>query len=178
MLSAVGVIVCTTIAVLIANHPITQAIVTIHLPLARRLPVTVLTGSDLILAIGLSSLTVFLCLTPLYKLRTRRILDLIFLTEKRVLTAMFALATLGYFNWTYRLPRATLATTTGILLVILPIWFVAVKNEYRRQNHRRSSSGMIQPRSPVQRTRSTCRSSGIFRRRSTSARSRRHRVRR
>ena len=133
-LSVVWVIICTTIAVLIANHPITQAIVTIHLPLAQRLPVTVLTGSDLILAIGLSSLTVFLCLTPLYKPRTWRILDLIFLTEKRVLTAMFALATLGYFNWTYRLPRATLATTTGILLVILPIWFIVVKNKYRRQN--------------------------------------------
>lgn len=106
VLSAGGVIVCTTIAVLIANHPITQAIVTIHLPLARRLPVTVLTGSNLILAIGLSSLTVFLCLTPLYKLRTRRILDLIFLTEKRVLTAMFTLVTLGYFNWTFIDSRA------------------------------------------------------------------------
>ncbi|WP_336343264.1 sugar transferase [Halalkalicoccus ordinarius] len=47
---------------------------------------------------------------------------------------MFALATLGYFNWTYRLPRATLAITTAILLVVLPIWLVMVKSEYRTRN--------------------------------------------
>lgn len=133
-LSAAGVVAYTAIAVLVANHPTTQSIVTTYVPLARRLSVTVLTGSDLYLAIGLSVVTVFLCLTPLYKPRTLRILDMIFLTEKRVLTAMFALATLGYFNWTYRLPRATLAVMTGLLLVILPLWFVVVKSEYRIRN--------------------------------------------
>lgn len=133
-LSAAGVVVYTAIAVLIANHPAIQAIVTTYVPLARRLPVTVLEGSDLGLAIGLNVAAVFLCLTPLYKPRARRVLDLIFLTEKRVLTAMFALATLGYFNWTYRLPRATLAITMGLLLVVLPIWFVVIKSEYRIRN--------------------------------------------
>ncbi|WP_409025296.1 sugar transferase [Halalkalicoccus salilacus] len=134
VLSAAGVIVFTAVAVLIANHPITQAIITIYVPLARRLPVIVLEGSELVLAIALSCTIVFLCLIPLYKPGARRILDLIFLTEKRVLAAMFALATVGYFNWTYRLPRATLAVTTGLLLVVLPTWFVLIKTGYRGKN--------------------------------------------
>ena len=135
-MSAAGVVVCTVIAVLIANHPIPQTILTGHVPVVSRLPVVVLSGSKLVLAIGLSTAVVFCCLIPLYKPRPRRMLDTVFLTQKRVLVAMFALATLGYFNWTYRLPRATLAMTMGILLVVLPAWFIAVGNQPIRGERR------------------------------------------
>jgi lipopolysaccharide/colanic/teichoic acid biosynthesis glycosyltransferase len=43
--------------------------------------------------------------------------------------AMIALAALGYFNYTYRLPRSTLMLSTIILLTILPIFTVAIRLE-------------------------------------------------
>ncbi|MFC7224100.1 sugar transferase [Halalkalicoccus sp. GCM10025322] len=136
LVSAAGTVIWTAIAVLIANHPIPQTLLTGYVPIVRRLPVMVLSGSRLFLAIGLSTAVVFCCLIPLYKPRPRRILDTIFLTQKRVLVAMFALATLGYFNMTYRLPRATLAMTMGMLLIVLPAWFVIIGNRPRRGERR------------------------------------------
>ncbi|WP_409338721.1 sugar transferase [Halalkalicoccus ordinarius] len=129
LMSAAGTVVWTAIAVLIANHSIPQMLLTGYVPVVRRLPVVVLDGQRLFLAVGLSTAVVFSCLIPLYKPRPRRILDTIFLAQKRVLVAMFALATLGYFNMTYRLPRATLAMTMGILLIVLPAWFVILGNQ-------------------------------------------------
>ncbi|WP_336362051.1 sugar transferase [Halalkalicoccus salilacus] len=136
LLSAAGTVVWTAIAVLIANHSIPQMLLTGYVPIVRRLPVMVLDGWRLVLAVGLSTAVVFACLIPLYKPRPRRVLDTIFLTQKRVLVAMFALATLGYFNMTYRLPRATLAMTMGILLVVLPTWFVILGNRPMRGEKR------------------------------------------
>lgn len=123
-----GVIVTTAAALLVANHAITQSFVTTYLPLVGRLEPTVLSGSGLVVAVALSVAVVFCCLLPLYKPRPRRVLDTIFLTEKRVLVAMFALATVGYFNYSYRFPRTTLTVTMAALLVALPVWFVAIRN--------------------------------------------------
>lgn len=126
-MSVAGVVTGTALAVLVANHSVTQMLLTSYVPLVGRLSATVLSGTDLIVAVALSIVVVFGCLLPLYRPRPRRILDTVFLVEKRVLAAMFALATLGYFNWTYRLPRATLTTTTGLLLLGLPAWFLAIR---------------------------------------------------
>lgn len=82
VVSAAGVVICTTLAILVANHPIPQTVVTTYFPLVRQLSVTVLEGWDLYVAVGLSVVTVFLCLTLLYKPRAQRILDMILLTEK------------------------------------------------------------------------------------------------
>lgn len=38
-----------------------------------------------------------------------------------------ALATLGYFDYPHRLPRATVAMTGGFLPVALPTWFVWIR---------------------------------------------------
>lgn len=134
--SAAGAAVLTVIAVLIANHPIPQSLFTSHVPVLDRLSVTVLTGSDLLLAIGLCTAVVSGCLIPLYKPRPRRILDTLFLTQRRVLVAMFVVATIGYFNWSYRLPRATVTMTMGLLLVALPAWFVVIGNRPPRDGGR------------------------------------------
>ncbi|MDL5363420.1 sugar transferase [Halalkalicoccus sp. NIPERK01] len=128
VVSTGGVIAATTLALLVANHAITQAFVTGYLPLVRRLDPVVLSGTGLLVALALSVAVVFVCLIPLYKPRPRRALDTIFLAEKRVLTALFALATIGYFNWSYRLPRATLFVTGAILFLVLPAWFLAIRN--------------------------------------------------
>lgn len=47
LMSSTGTVVSTAIAVLIANHPIPQTIVTNHVPITNRLSEIVLSGSDL-----------------------------------------------------------------------------------------------------------------------------------
>lgn len=41
---------------------------------------------------------------------------------------MFALVTVGHFNWPYHLPRTTHLLTTGLLLLALPTWFLMIRN--------------------------------------------------
>ena len=123
-LGAVGLTVC---AVLVANHPVTQTLFTTYVPVFDRLEATVLSGASLWLAIALSVAMVAGSLVPLYKPQPRRILDTVVLAQKRVVVAGLALATLGYFNWSYRLPRATLTMTIAILVVTIPAWFVWIR---------------------------------------------------
>ncbi|WP_137284662.1 sugar transferase [Halorussus salinisoli] len=125
VMSVVGTLLWAVAAVLVANHPAVQWLTTI-LPVFRRLPAVVLTGDDLAIAAVTSALVVAGSLVPLFKPRPRRILDTILLTQKRVVVAGFAMATVGYFDYTYPLPRSTLALTVAILLVAFPAWFVAI----------------------------------------------------
>jgi len=69
-----------------------------------------------------------------FKPRPRRILDTILLTQKRVLLAMVALAALGYYNYSFRLPRSTLMITTAVLLVVLPAWTVSIRRRPSTQS--------------------------------------------
>ncbi|WP_135535093.1 sugar transferase [Halostella pelagica] len=126
-LSVTGVAGLTALAVLVANHAIPQYLFTTYVPLFNRLDVTVLTGMSLRRALSMSVFFTIMALIPMYKPRPRRILDAVFLTQKRVLVCGLALATLGYFQWSHRLPRATLVMLTGILLLVLPAWFVAIR---------------------------------------------------
>ncbi|WP_137289477.1 sugar transferase [Natronorubrum halophilum] len=127
IISSLGAVVLTVCAVLAANHPVAQSVFTTHVPLFNRLEVTVLTGRSLQWAVVLSVVAVAGSLLPLYKPRPRRILQTVFLTQQRVLAGGLALATLGYFKWSHRLPRATLAMTIGILVVVVPVWFVWIR---------------------------------------------------
>lgn len=130
--SIIGVGVLTGAAVFVANlHPV-QAVFTTYTPVFWRLEPIVLTGSDLVLATTLSVLFVVFSLIPLYKPRPMRVLDAVFLSQRRVLIAGLALATLGYFNYSYRLPRATLTMTIGMLVVAVPIWFVWIRKRPRK----------------------------------------------
>ncbi|TYT62131.1 sugar transferase [Natrialba swarupiae] len=128
VVSVLGVFVLTAGAVAVANHPTSQLLFTTYVPLFDRLEATVLTGSSLYWILTLSALAVFASLAPLYKPQPRRVLDTVFLVQKRVLVAGLALATLGYFKWSHRLPRATLVMTIGVLSIVLPLWFVWIRN--------------------------------------------------
>lgn len=128
VVSTGGTVLIAVLALLIANHPLTQSVVTTVLPLVTRLSPTVLTGRELLVAIGLSATALFVGLAPLYKPRPRRILDTILLAQKRVVAAVCVLAAIGYFNWSLRLPRTTLLTMGAILLVGVPGWFLLIRD--------------------------------------------------
>ncbi|MDF9745871.1 sugar transferase [Natrinema salsiterrestre] len=125
--SATGTACLVVAAVLVANHPFSQSLFTTVVPLFDRLQPIVLGRSSLRWAVTLSVLTVAGAVWPLYKPRPRRILDTVFLVQKRVLVGGLGLATLGYFQWSHRLPRATLVMSIGLLTVILPAWFLLIR---------------------------------------------------
>ncbi|MDJ1431951.1 sugar transferase [Halostagnicola sp. A-GB9-2] len=126
--SAVGVILLSSTAVLLANHSFAQHLFATYVPVFNRLDVVTLTGGSLVWAVLFCSAVMFCCLIPLYKPRPRRALETIFLTHKRVITGGLVMATFGFFNWSHRLPRATLVMTVGLLTLLLPIWFVRTRN--------------------------------------------------
>ena len=68
-----------------------------------------------------------LALAPLYRPTPRRILDTIELVERRLLIGVFALATVGYFDLSFRVPRPTLIVATLVLGVALPVFFLGLK---------------------------------------------------
>lgn len=126
--SFVGVLALTIAAVGLANsHPL-QVLFTTYVPVFWRLDPTVLTGDDLLLATWVTVFAVAVSLGPLYKPRPRRLLDIITLVHKRIVFAGCFLATLGFFNYSYRLPRATLVLICAILFVGLPGWFMLIRH--------------------------------------------------
>jgi lipopolysaccharide/colanic/teichoic acid biosynthesis glycosyltransferase len=127
VLSIVGVCAITAVAVFITNQRFPQLLFTTYVPLFNRLPVTVLTGEKLVQALSLSVGFTVVALLPLYKPRPRRHVDMVALVQKRTLVASLGLAALGYFNWSHRLPRATLVMLTGLLMVALPLWFLLIR---------------------------------------------------
>ena len=135
-LSIGGVAVLTTLAVLVANHAIPQHLFTTYVPLFNNLEAEVMAGHYLRRALLLSLAFTVGALIPMYKPRPRRILDIVFLTQKRVLVSGLSLATLGFFQWSHRLPRATLVMFTGTLLVALPPWFVAIRRPRSDESER------------------------------------------
>ncbi|GAB3319730.1 sugar transferase [Haloplanus salinarum] len=130
LVSGVGATALAAGSVAAANHPIAQRLAVV-VPVFDRLPSTTLSNGDLSLAIATTLFVVLGALVPLFKPRPRRVLDTILLVEKRVALAAVALAAVGYFDYTYRLPRTTLVLTTIGLGVVLPAWFVAVRRSPR-----------------------------------------------
>ncbi|WP_276246370.1 sugar transferase [Haladaptatus sp. YSMS36] len=124
--SVVGTSLLTVLAVQVANHPLAQRGLTM-LPVIERLPATTLTGGALALAVLTTTSVVLGAMFPLFKPQPRRILDVIATTHKRVLIAGLALAAIGYFDYTYRLPRTTLLLVVGLLFGLLPAWFVGIR---------------------------------------------------
>ncbi|MCY4732145.1 sugar transferase [Natronomonas gomsonensis] len=136
IVSGAGVVALAAIAVLIANLQLLQTLFTTYVPLFWRLEPVALTGRGLYVAIAVTAAVTAGCLTPLFKPRPRRILDIVELAHKRVLVAGSVLATLGFFNYTYRLPRATLVMTVGLLFVAIPLWFVVIRRSPGRDPDR------------------------------------------
>jgi lipopolysaccharide/colanic/teichoic acid biosynthesis glycosyltransferase len=113
-------------AVVVANTPLAQMLVTAIPPLSSLQPTTYTNGAlvDQILTTVVVTLAV---LWPLFKPRPRRILDTVTLTHRRVFFTAAVLATVGYFDWSSRLPRTTLIVTILFLGVVLPVWFVLIR---------------------------------------------------
>ncbi len=128
IVSIIGAAVLATIALLFANLQAVQE-VSMAIPVYSRLPITTLENDTLVLSLVTVLLVQLAALLPLFKPRPRRVQDTIMLAQERVLLAAFALATIGYFDYTYRLPRTTLVLTTAFSLVLLPAWFVVIRRE-------------------------------------------------
>lgn len=120
--SALGVAVITAIAVSVVNSPPAQTV--LAAPLFRRLAASPPGTVEGLMEIVTTVVVVMGALLPLYKPRPRRILDAVVLAQKRVVVGLLALAAIGYFDYTSRLPRLTLLAVAPVLLVALPAWFV------------------------------------------------------
>ena len=124
--SGLGTAVLVVLSIIVVNHPFAQRLLT-SLPLFDRLEPTTLTNGALTLITATALVVVFVALMPLLKPRPRRILDTVSLSVRRLLGASLALAAIGYLDYSYRLPRTTLAATTALLCCCLPAWFVAIR---------------------------------------------------
>jgi lipopolysaccharide/colanic/teichoic acid biosynthesis glycosyltransferase len=129
VVSVVGTVAAAVFGVVVGTLPSVQSAVTTHVPLVRRLSPVVLGGDDLAIALLTAVFVVTSSFIPLFKPRPRRLLDTVLLVQKRVVLAGFALAAIGYANYSYRLPRATLGVAVATMLVVLPAWFVAIRRQ-------------------------------------------------
>jgi lipopolysaccharide/colanic/teichoic acid biosynthesis glycosyltransferase len=125
-----GTVAFVVLAVAVANHPVVQSLLR-SLPVLGGLPLDSAGGMELAFEVGTTAVVAVVALGPLFKPRPRRILDTASMAAERTLLATVTLAAVGYFDYTYRLPRATLLVTTAFLLVALPVWFVAIRRQPR-----------------------------------------------
>lgn len=124
--SVAGTAALATAAVAAANHAFVQNLFQL-LPVVGHLPFDSSEGQELAIEAGVTTVVVCAALFPLYKPRPRRILDIGLSALSRVTIALLALATIGYFDFTYRLPRATLLVSGLVLSVTVPPWFVLIR---------------------------------------------------
>ena len=124
--SVFGVAILTALAVGIANSPTAQTILA-SIPAVGTLSTDPPTAAEGFLEVATTVVVVTGAFVPLYKPRPRRILDAVVFAQKRVVVALLALSAIGYFDYTYRLPRATLLVIAPVLLVTLPAWFVWIR---------------------------------------------------
>jgi lipopolysaccharide/colanic/teichoic acid biosynthesis glycosyltransferase len=130
-----GTIALVGAAVAVANHPFVLSLVGL-VPVVGGLPLAPTTGRELAFEAATTAAVALVALGPLFKPRPRRILDTVSLAAERTLLTMVTLAAVGYFDYTYRLPRATLLVTTALLLLALPGWFVAIRRRPREAGER------------------------------------------
>ncbi|REA02037.1 exopolysaccharide biosynthesis polyprenyl glycosylphosphotransferase [Haloferax sp. Atlit-6N] len=133
--SSLGVALVTAFTVTLVNGPLFQQLFSL-VPVLNRL-VTPLPGVPEGAVMVLTAVVVVTgAFIPLYKPRPRRIIDVVALVHKRVFVAVLALATIGYFDYTYRLPRLTLIAITPVLLTVLPVWFVWIRQRPLEESQR------------------------------------------
>lgn len=124
--SVLGTAVLSFLAVVVVNGPLVRALLE-TMPVIQTLATTTAMGSELLFEASTTTAVVIAAMVPLYKPRPRRILDTWMDAARRTTLALLALATIGYFDYTYRLPRSTLLVAGALLLVVLPLWFVAIR---------------------------------------------------
>ncbi|AXG06282.1 sugar transferase [Haloplanus rubicundus] len=126
--SVLGVVCLTAFAVGIVNNSTIQTLA-MQIPILNRLPTDPPVGLEYTMEILVTTAVMAGVFIPLYKPRPRRALDIVFLVHKRVLVGSFALAAIGYFDYSYRLPRLTVVLVTPLLLIVLPLWFVGIRQQ-------------------------------------------------
>ena len=94
----------------------------------------VLSNGEVTFALLTMLAAVVLIVWPLFKPQPRRTLDTVFHTEKRLGVALLGMAALGYFDYTFRLPRSTLLLTAAALSVPLPVWMVTIRRRPSEQS--------------------------------------------
>lgn len=124
--SITGVVLLSAVAVGIANHSAVQSAVA-TLPLLQRLSVDSPDGPEFAMEVLLTAAVFTGAFFPLYRPRPRRLLGTVTLAHTRVVVAVFAVATIGYFDYTYALSRLTVLLAAPILFVVLPGWFVWIR---------------------------------------------------
>lgn len=130
--SVLGTASLTAFAVWFVNYPLIQNVFS-RVPFVGRPAPAVLSNGALMFVILTAFVVVIDAMWPLFKPRPRRVLDTILLTQKRVFLAMVGLDGLGYFDYNYRMPRATLMLGTGFLLLWLPAGMVAIRRRPSEQ---------------------------------------------
>lgn len=125
--SVLGTLLITAIALTVANTALLQGFVTTRVPVIAKLSAEHLSNGRLLLVYFTSLVVLLAAMAPLFKPRPRRILDTVLVVQKRVLIGLLALATIGYFDYSYRLPRATLIIFGSVVLVVLPTFFVGIR---------------------------------------------------
>ena len=125
--SAASVVALTVAALAVANARPVQEVLTTYVPVVRRLQPDVLAGEAFLFGALVTVLVVGVVVAPLYKPRPRRILNVVYHAQRRIAVAGLALSTLGYFDYSYRLPRGVLLVAVGLWLLVLPAWFVVIR---------------------------------------------------
>jgi exopolysaccharide biosynthesis polyprenyl glycosylphosphotransferase len=128
-----GTAILTAVAVFAANLPVVQNTFSLIPYFGGPAPV-VLTNGELTVVISTTLVVTVAAMWPLFKPRPRRMLDTILLTQKRILLSMIGLAALGYFDYSYTLPRSTLMLTTVLLLVVVPTWMASIRRRPSAQS--------------------------------------------
>lgn len=125
-MSVLGAVLLPIFALRIANFSPVQALFSL-VPFIGHLPFETSNGAmfeQQVLTVGVVFLLLFV---PFYKPRPQRIPSIALGTLRRVMVGVLALATIGYFDFSFRLPRAMLLVTAALLLVAMPVWFVTIR---------------------------------------------------
>lgn len=128
--SVIGTAAITALVVPVTSHSTVEMLAQ-SMPVLSHLPKPVHTHGGLTIITATAVFIVSLALIPLYKPQPRRVIDVVTETQRRILLAALALATIGYFDYTYRLPRMMLVLTTLGLLVLLPAWHLLIRRQKR-----------------------------------------------
>ncbi|MWG34430.1 sugar transferase [Halomarina oriensis] len=130
-----GVFALTALAVVLVNNPAVQSFAT-SIPVLRRLSPDPPGTAEFLIELLVTVCVFLLAFLPLYRPRPRRILDVLVQSVERVVLAGLVLASIGYFDYTYRLPRFTLLVVVPFLGVALPLWFVWIRRRPARGTNR------------------------------------------
>jgi lipopolysaccharide/colanic/teichoic acid biosynthesis glycosyltransferase len=98
------------------------------IPIVGRLAGASVVDTRMFLQVGVATTTLLLMSAPLIQYQTRRLLDTIVLSQRRVVISGFLIATIGYFDRTLALPRLTLLLLIAQLLIFMPVFFVVLSS--------------------------------------------------